>query len=369
MNRAAVQGRFRILVLLLSYFIVLVLPLFLLFFMIAAWPSVLADVDLAERPAGAMTGLQSEAHDGLQAGASGDGPILDISQIRGNFEQGWPASIFVVLKNNQTPPKVTDESGLNRADARSIRAGLTSIDDRIKILSGTQMAGLLHPGENVTLQFVAIAEGVPPGVYSFRLLLNYSWLALVTASNEDGAPNLVFGYDARTLDLPIQTEVAREQRIELSVPEEDPFSKMLSGKDETLKLVLTNCGEESALNLSLKARPVYPFLMVENNPRLLSIASKESAEMSLMTFTDENATPGYYALPCSIAYECMQEDGTKVMRGQEISVMVYVIRKGYSAWIYLGATAALSVLLAAGWWVRKKVLSGRRRGRVRIVKS
>ncbi|HNX10355.1 MAG TPA: hypothetical protein PKL29_09580 [Methanothrix sp.] len=334
-----------------------------------AWPTVLADGDLAGQPAAAITEFQSGENAGFKADGSGDGPILQISEIRGSFERGQPASIFVVLKNNQTPSRIADKSGLDRADARSIRAELRSADDSIKILSGTQMAGLLIPGENVTLQFAALAEGVPPGIYSFHILLNYSWLAQVTASNEGGAPNLVFSYDMRTMDLPIQAEVMREQGIELSVSEEDLFSKISSKKDGTLRLVLTNQGEQTVENLSLMARPVYPFMMIENSPQLLSIAPKESAEMSLMAFADENATPGYYALPCSITYESMTVDRTKVMRSREGSVIVYVGERDYPAWLYLGVAAGLSVLLVGGWWVRTEILRGRRRGRMRIVKG
>lgn len=369
MNGAADSGRFRTPVLLFGHSVLHVLLLFLLLFAVAAWPTTLADGDLAEPPSGAVNELQSGGHEGLKEEGSGNSPILQISEIWGSFEQGQPSSIFIILKNNQTPADIPDDSGLDRADARSIRAELTSVDDSIKILSGTQMAGLLSPGENVTLQFVAIAEGVPPGVYSFHLLLNYSWLDQVTASNDDGAPNFVFGYDEKTMDLPIQAEVVREQKIEISVSEDDLFSQMLSGKDEMLQMVLTNRGEQTIENLSLKARPVYPFMMIENNPQLLSMASKESAEMSLMAFTDENATPGYYALPCHITYESMQADKTKLMRSQEGSVMVYVGKRSCPSWLFLGTAAGLPILLVSGWWIRKKVLSRRRRGRVRIVRG
>lgn len=372
MNGAAIPGRFRISVFLFGHFIRRVIPLFLLLLAMATLPTALVDGDFAELPTAGMTELQSGPHAGLaglNAESSGDRPILQISEIRGSFEQGRPASIFIVLKNNQTPPDISDESGLNRADARSIRAELMSVDDSIKILSGTQMAGLLSPGKNVTLQFVAMADGAPPGIYPFHLLLNYSWLAQVTATNGDGAPNLVFGYDARTMDLPIQAEVLREQRIELSVSEDDLSSKILPEKDDMLRLVLTNYGEQTIENLSLKARPVYPFMMIENSPQLLSMASRESAEMSLMAFADENATPGYYALPCRITYESMQEDRTKVVRSQEVSVIVYVGKKSYPAWLYLGAAGGLSAILIGGWWAKTRILCGRRRGRMRIVKG
>ena len=64
------------------------------------------------------------------------------------------------------------------------RGRASSSDDRIKILSGQQNAGLLAAGENATVQFMAQAEGAALGIYPLQLRLNYSRLSQVTASGE-----------------------------------------------------------------------------------------------------------------------------------------------------------------------------------------
>ena len=104
---------------------------------------------------------------GLSVGAGDspeEAPNLEISSVYGNLELSRPSSIFVVLKNNASPSEGPDESGLNKENARRIVAELLSSDDRIRVFSGPQMAGLLHAGENVTVQFTALAEGAPLGV-------------------------------------------------------------------------------------------------------------------------------------------------------------------------------------------------------------
>jgi len=97
---------------------------------------------------------------GLSLGEDGTakGPHLQISSVYGHLEESRPSSIFVVLQNNASPLK-PDEQGFSKESARSIVAELSSSDDRIKIFSGPQNAGLLAAGENATVQFMAQAEG------------------------------------------------------------------------------------------------------------------------------------------------------------------------------------------------------------------
>ena len=46
-----------------------------------------------------------------------EGPHLQISSVYGNLEVGRPSSIFVVLQNNASPPKVPDEPGFSQTAA------------------------------------------------------------------------------------------------------------------------------------------------------------------------------------------------------------------------------------------------------------
>ena len=297
---------------------------------------------------------------GFSAGSddsSGEGPHLQISSIYGHLEVSRPTSIFVVLQNNASPPDEPDEPGLNKANARSIVAELSSSDDRIKTFSGPQMAGLLAAGENATVQFMALAEGAPLGIYPLQLCLNYSRLSQVTVS---GGVGIVFTYEKASLELPLQAKVVLGPKIEL----EELEGETLPGIESSLKLFLANRGDEPVLDLQMQARPSPPFLMVENGQEQANLAPGEKAPLSLSVFTDEKATSGYYALPCLISYRDGQ-DGER--RSQEFAVLIYVGESAYSLWLYLGAAGLILLLLAGGFWGLRRLMSGQRR--LRIVKS
>jgi hypothetical protein len=300
---------------------------------------------------------------GFSAGADdsqAQSPHLQISSIYGDLEVSRPSSIFVVLQNDAFPSKEPDGLGFNKENARNIVAQLQSSDDRIKIFSGPQNAGLLAAGENATVQFMALAEDVPLGIYPLQLRLNYSSLSQVTASGGGRTPNFVFAYEKASIELPLQAKVVLGPKIEL----EELEGETLAGIESSRRLVLANRGDEPALDIRMQARPSPPFLMVENGNEQVSLAPGESATQSLSIFTDENATSGYYALPCMISYL----DGQDGMRRiQELYALVYVGEDGYSLWLYLGAAGLILLLVAGCLWSLKRFLSGQRR--LRIIKS
>ena len=289
-----------------------------------------------------------------------EGPHLQISSIYGNLEVGRPSSIFVVLQNNASTPKEPDEPGFNKENARSIVALLQSSDDRIEIISGQQNAGLLAAGENATVQFMAQAKGATQGIYPLQLCLNYSRLSQVTASGGERAPNFVFNYEKASIELPLQAKVVLGPKVEL----EELKGETLPGAQSSLQLFLVNRGDEPALDLQMQGRPSPPFLMVENEEEQASLAPGEGASLSLSVFTDENATSGYYALPCLISYRDGQD---KERRNQELAVLIYVGEAPPSLWLYLGAAGLILLLLAGGLCGLRRLMSGRRR--LRIIKS
>jgi hypothetical protein len=303
----------------------------------------------------------------LPAGFSGgaddspaEGPHLQISSIYGDLEVNRPSSIFVVLQNNALSSEEPDELDFHKENASSIVAQLQSSDDRIRIFSGRQNAGILAAGENATVQFMALAEGVPLGIYPLQLRLNYSRLSRVTASGRESSPNFVFAYEKASIELPMQAKVVLGPKIEL----EELEGETLPGIESSLQLVLINRGDKPALDLQMQARPISPFLMVENSNEQASLAPGESATQSLSIFTDENATSGYYALPYTISYRDGQ-DG--MWRSQELAALVYVGEDANSLWQYLGAAGLILLLVAGSLWDLKRFLSGRRR--LRIIKS
>jgi len=248
--------------------------------------------------------------------------------------------------------------------ARSILAGLVSADDRIEILSGPQMAGLLPAGENLTVQFTALAQGAPIGIYPLILRLNYSRLSGVRQSREDGLAGFVFVYERLSRDISVPVEVVQGPKVVL----EKTSGRARPGEGSKLSITIANRGDEPAVQLSMQARPSAPFLMVENAADEVSIAPGESAELSLSVFTDENATQGYYALPCIISYrdEAAPEYGGGLhweQRREELVGLVYVGEEGAFIWLYMAGAGLLAVISLA-----RRRLTGKGR-RLRIVRS
>ena len=114
-----------------------------------------------------------------------EGPHLQISSIYGNLEDGRPSSIFVVLQNNASPSKDPVEPAFNKESARNIVAELNSPMTESGSSQGSRMRAFWLPGENATVQFMALAEGAALGIYPLQLSLNYSRLSQVTASGRE----------------------------------------------------------------------------------------------------------------------------------------------------------------------------------------
>ncbi|MDQ1261419.1 MAG: hypothetical protein QG575_600, partial [Euryarchaeota archaeon] len=228
---------------------------------------------------------------------------------------------------------------------------------RIRIFSEPQNAGLLAAGENVTVQFMAQAEGAALGIYPLQLCLNYSRLSQVTASGGERAPNFVFDYEKASIELPLQAKVVAGPKIE----QEELVGVTLPGIESSLEIVLANRGDLPALDIQIQARPTSPFLMVENGQENASLAPGESAPLRLSVFTDENAASGYYALPYQISYRNGQD---AEIRRQDLAVLIYVGEQSPSPWLYLGAAGLIVLLLAGGLWGLRRFMSGQRRLRI-----
>ena len=189
-----------------------------------------------------------------------EGPHLEVSAIRGALEMDRPTTFAIVLLNNASPPEGPEELDLNKANASSITAEVVCSDDRIRVLSGPQMAGSLGPGEDKTVQFMADTEAADVGIYPLQLRLSYSRLSQVTASGEEDSPDIVFSYEEVSLEIPLPIKVVRGPRIELK----EVKGEAIRGKESSLELSIVNNGDEPALDLRVETRSMPPFLRVEN---------------------------------------------------------------------------------------------------------
>jgi len=278
-----------------------------------------------------------------------DGPHLEISSVLGHLEQNRPSALTIELRNNASALAKGAGFDAKKRDADGIVALLQSGDDRIKVLSGPQGAGTLAPGENRSLEFTALAEGADVGIYPLQLCLNYSWLSQVTVSGDENLPDVVFQYEDDAHKVPLQAKVVQGPKLQL----EELKGEAFPGEESELQLLLTNRGDEPALDLQVEAYPQMPFSSVETGKEPTRIDPDDFAVMKLKVLTEDNATPGNYALPCQIIYK----DGDK--RKDDLAVLVSVQRRWPLGWLLSGAV--LLLLLAGVFLGTRKYLSGRRR--------
>jgi hypothetical protein len=264
-------------------------------------------------------------------------PHLEVATVHGALEINRPATIAIVLFNNASPSEGPSELDLNKADASSITAELESSDDRIRVLSGPQMAGTLGPGEDKTVQFMADTQAADVGIYPLQLRLSYSRLSQVTVSGNEVAPDIVFSYKEVSQEIPLQVMVVRGPRIELR----ELKGEAIRGRESSLEFSIANSGDESAHDLRVETRSMPPFLRVENEKGQFNLGPGGSYQVKLLVFTDENATPGYSPLPVKISY--LDSDGID-QRSQDLAVLVMVHNESTPTW----QLALAGLLLLAG---------------------
>lgn len=280
-----------------------------------------------------------------------EAPVLEILAIHGALEINRPATIAIVLLNNASPSEELEELDLNKADASSIIAELESSNERIRVLSGPQMAGSLGPGEDKTVQFTAQAEAVDVGIYPLQLRLSYSRLSQVTVSGNEVAPDIVFSYEEVSQEIPLQVMVVRGPRIELK----ELKGEAIRGRESSLELSIVNNGDEPARDLRVETRSMPPFLRVENENRPVNLDPGGSYPLKLLIFTDENATAGYSPLPVKISY--LDSDGID-QRSQDLAVLVMVQDESSLTW-QLSLVGLL--LLAGGSYGLKRFLNKKKK--------
>ena len=295
------------------------------------------------------------------------GPDLAISSVNGRLDTNGPSTFYVVLHNNATGQATErqepQELDLDPARARGITAELVSDDEKVRVLSGPQMAGSLGPGENATVEFMALAEGAEVGIYPARLRLSYSRLERVSTSSEDIAPDIIFVYEDLTEELPLPVKVVLGPKIMI----QEIKGAARPGEATELEVVVANEGDEAAIDLRLEARVNPPFLRAgdelgnesdekPNYEDLKDLEAGSAASFDLLVLTDGNATPGYSPLPCSISYRIsppgqdMDQIGKGSERREDIALLVMVEEDSHlGAWMLFFAGILIILILAVAY--------------------
>ncbi|RQW81606.1 MAG: hypothetical protein EHM14_00365 [Methanothrix sp.] len=292
-----------------------------------------------------------------------DGPHLEVASISGNLEIDRPSVIAVELRNNATYNATYDagesDTGSDALDverstanAGAVEAELSSQDDRIDVLSGPQVLGTFAPGMNRSIRFAALAKGAQKGVYPLQLSLRFSRLVQVSTTGDESVPDVAFSYEDERQELPIQVDVVQGPKIEI----EEIKGNAALGKESELETVLANRGDETAVDLQIKIQPLPPFVEAQNSQERLRIDPGGTVSTKLRVNADENATPGYYPLPCSISYR-NGENGDE--RSEDLALLIHVQNDSFLGWLTMPAAGLL--LMVGGFWGGRTLLGQKKR--------
>ena len=279
----------------------------------------------------------------IPAQSAPSGPALIVSVGPGKLSSGQEASIWLRIDNaaETSAPEEGLLSGLHQEknEALAVTAELRSLDGRIKILSGPQVAGSIATGENRSVEFEALAkEETGTGVYPMEVTLTYSTLSEITTSGDARLPDVSFKRSTSSLDLPVEVQVVEGPKIYI----EGTRGSLRPGEEATVELLLANRGDEIARGLKASTYPQPPFNCSSEPASLGDLDPGSSTSLKAALGSDAKAAPGDYALPYSITFLA---DG----KTREVKSAALVTLEGES-WIrhlWVPTIAVLALVLIA----------------------
>jgi len=291
----------------------------------------------------------------IPAQSAPPGPALIVSIGQGKLSTGQEASIWLRIDNSAeaSAPEEGLLSGLHQEknEALAVTAEIKSLEGRIKILSGPQVAGSIATGENRSVEFEALAkEETGTGVYPMEVTLTYSTISEIEASGDPNLPDISFKRSTSSLDLPVEVQVVEGPKIYV----EGSRGSLRPGEEASIELLLANSGDEIAKGLKVSTYPQPPFNCSSETASLGDLDPGSSTSFKATLESDTNATPGDYALPYSITYLA---DG----KTREVKSAALVTLEGES-WIrhlWLPTIAVLALVLIA--FLESLALNGKKR--------
>ena len=106
------------------------------------------------------------------------------------------------------------------------------------------------PGENRSLEFIALAEGAQAGIYPLELILSYSRLSQVLTSGDAEMPDVLFEYENSTQKIPLEAKAIMGPKIRL----EEVRGEAYPGKVSEIEILFVNQGDAAANDLQIDDR-------------------------------------------------------------------------------------------------------------------
>lgn len=265
------------------------------------------------------------------------GPSIFVTSVTSNVETGKVGSVFVEIENQgqvtgleeKRAPETEDEKMLallegememEGSEAVGIEARLISRDERLEVLSRSQLAGSLSAGERLEapMEFSVRAEdSASAGIYPMILEISYERQEDVQVQGNPLYPEIYFQRAAAKEAISLEVSVMTGARLEVA----EVKGSISPGRASDMELVIENSGDLLAEQVEAKLLVQSPLNTTSELADLGDIEPGKRAVVEFPLVVDREADPGEYALVCQVQY-LSGEGGADRM--EDLAVLVEV---------------------------------------------
>lgn len=265
------------------------------------------------------------------------GPSIFVTSVSSNVETGKVGSVFVEIENRgqvtgleeKRAPQTEDEEMLallegememEGSEAVGIEAKLSSRDERLEVLSRSQLAGSLSAGERleVPIEFsVRAEESASSGIYPVVLEVSYERLEDVQVWGNPLYPEIYFQRSPAKETISLEVPVMTGARLEVA----EVKGSISPGRSFDLELVIENSGDLLAEDVQTRLLVQPPLNTTDEELALGDIEPGKKATVSFPLEVDREADPGEYPLVSQIRYSS-GEGGSE--RREDLATLVEV---------------------------------------------
>ncbi|MDF0594102.1 hypothetical protein P0O24_10975 [Methanotrichaceae archaeon M04Ac] len=291
------------------------------------------------------------------------GPSIFVSSLSSGLETGKVGSIFVEIENRghvtglveKRTPKTEDEKMLallegememEASEAVGIEARLLSRDERLAVLSGTQLAGSLSGGETLKrpMEFsVRAEESATSGIYPMLIEISYERLEDVRVLGNPLYPEIYFQRARATETISLEVPVMRGPRLEVA----EVKGSVSPGRSCDLELVIENTGDVPARQVEANLIVQHPFSSADDAVLLGDIEPGKRAAARFPLEVDREADPGEYAVVSAVRY--LPGEGPEERRKDLAALVVVKAPTGLRALLVVPVVAIALTLIYLGW--------------------
>jgi hypothetical protein len=246
------------------------------------------------------------------------GPSIFVTSVTSNVETGKVGSVFIEIENQgqvtgleeKRTPETEDEKMLallegememEGSEAVGIEARLISRDERLEVLSRSQLAGSLSAGERleVPIEFSVRAEdSASAGIYPMILEISYERQEDVQVQGNPLYPEIYFQRATAKETISLEVSVMTGARLEVA----EVKGSISPGRASDMELVIENSGDLLAEEVEAKLLVQYP---LNTTGVLVDLGDIEPGKRAIVEFplvVDRDADPGEYAIVSQVQY-------------------------------------------------------------------